>query len=208
MSDQEQRPQRRRRKDARPSEIVAAALAEFAERGFAASRIDDVALRAGVSKGTIYLYFDTKEALFEAVVREFLSPLLDNVDLLQRDEGMASADLLRLVISTVYRELVATERRQIMRMLIAEAGRFPQLVEFYHREVVSRGKSALKAIVARGVSRGEFRNSPATTHPEVILGPCIMAAVWKMLFEPFDPIDLEPFMEAHLDIVISGLKER
>ena len=129
---------RRRRKEARPAEIVAAALAVFSQRGFAATRLEDVADRAGTSKGTIYLYFATKEAQFEAVVRAMISPILDRVDLAVRDSDPGSAELLRHVIETVYREMVASERRQIMRMMIAEAGRFPSLVAFYHREVVGR----------------------------------------------------------------------
>ncbi len=204
--DQRAAAPRRRRKDARPSEIVAAALAAFAEKGFAATRLDDVAERAGVSKGTIYLYFETKEALFEAVVREVIVPVFDRVDLARRDRDARSEDLLRLLIGTIYRELVGTERRQIMRLLISEAGRFPRLVEFYHREAIARGKAVLGAIVARGVARGEFRDGPATRLPEVILGPAIMAAVWKMLFDALDPMDLDRFMHAHVDLVLQGLR--
>jgi AcrR family transcriptional regulator len=196
---------RRRRKDARPSEIVAAALGAFAEQGFAATRLEDVADRAGTSKGTIYLYFATKEALFEAVVRAVISPVLDQADLAVRNPDQGSAEQLRLVIETVYRELVGTERRQIMRMMIAEAGRFPSLVAFYHREVVGRAKALLGTIVARGVARGEFRDGPATRHPEAILGPAIMAAIWKMLFDAVDPLDLDAFMRAHIDLVLRGI---
>ena len=196
---------RRRRKDARPAEIVAAALAVFSQRGFAATRLEDVADRAGTSKGTIYLYFATKEALFEAVVRAMISPMLDRVDLAVRDSDRGSAELLRHVIETVYREMVASERRQIMRMMIAEAGRFPSQVAFYHREVVGRAKALLGAIVARGVARGEFRDGPATRHPQAILGPAIMAAIWKMLFDAVDPLDLDTFMRAHIDLVLHGI---
>lgn len=197
---------RRRRKEARPSEIAEAARVVFAEKGFAAARIEDVAARAGISKGTLYLYFDTKEALFEAVVREAIGPVIASVDLLGRDDDARSEDLLRALIATFYRELVGTERREIMRMLIAEAGRFPQLVEVYHREAVGRGKAILRAIVARGVARGEFRDSPATRNAEIVLAPAIMAAVWKMLFDAIDPMDLDQFTQAHIDLVLAGLR--
>ena len=202
----QQKPARRSRKEARPSEIVAAALGVFAEKGFAASRLDDVAERAGVAKGTIYLYFETKEALFEAAVREIISPLLDRVGVAVRDPDASSEALLQLVIGTIYTELVGTERRQIMRMLIAEAGRFPQLVAYYYQNVVGRGKAIIRDIVERGVASGEFRAGPFTSHPEVILGPAIMAAIWKMVFDPLDPLDLDGFMQAHIDLALNGLR--
>jgi AcrR family transcriptional regulator len=199
-------PARRRRKEARPAEILAAALKEFAERGFAATRLEDVAASAGISKGTIYLYYATKEALFEAVVREMITPVLDRMEVAKGDHSMSGEQMLRGVIETLYRQLVATERRQILRLLIAEAPRFPELVAFYHREVVSRGRVLLQAIVARSVASGEFRAGPASMTPEVIIGPALMLAVWKMLFESIDPLDLERFMEAHVDLVMHGLR--
>ncbi|MBV9076124.1 MAG: TetR/AcrR family transcriptional regulator [Methylobacteriaceae bacterium] len=199
---------RRRRKDARPSEIAAAALAVFAEKGFAAARLEDVAARAGVAKGTVYLYFSTKEALFEAVVRDAFRPLLDGVGRARMDTSTSCADQLRGVLTIVYRELVATERRQIMRLLIAEAERFPDLVSFYHREIVSRGRGLLAAILADGVARGEFRDGPAVRQPEVVIGPAIMAAVWKLVFEPVEPLDLDRYAAAHLDLVMAGLSAR
>ena len=210
MSASPDKPQdsssRRRRKEARPPEIVRAALEEFAEKGFAAAKLDDVARRARISKGTIYLYFADKEALFDAVVRETLSPVLDRVESLGQNPPGRVEDLLCHLIATVYREVVATERRQIIRMMVAESGRFPHLAEFYHREMVSRGKALLRAVVAHGVATGEFREGPAARHPEVLLGPAIMAALWKMLFDRLDPLDLDGFMAAHLDVVLNGLK--
>ncbi len=198
-------PKRQRRKQARPAEIVAAALKEFAEKGFAAARLEDVAASAGISKGTIYLYYPTKEALFEAVVHEMITPILDRAEIAQSDLGVTCEQLLRIVLETLYRQLIATERRQILRMLIAEAPRFPDLVAFYHREAVTRGRLLLRTIVDRGVATGEFRQGPASRSPEVILGPAIMLAVWKMLFESLDPLNLEQFLDAHLDLVLHGL---
>lgn len=209
MDDQAAAPARaprRRRKEARPAELVQAGFQVFARHGFAATRLEDVARQAGVAKGTIYLYFDTKEALFEAVIRQTISPLLDRVEALGQVPGGRMEDLLRLLIGTVYRELVGTERRQIMRMLIAESGRFPHLASFYYRETLARGRSILERVVAQGVASGEFRAGPATRCPEVVLGPAIMAAVWKMVFEAEAPLDLDAFMEAHIDLALNGLK--
>ena len=199
-------PARQRRKDDRRAGFVAAALAEFAAKGFAATRLEDVAQRAGAAKGTLYLYFDSKEALFEAVVREVIGPLLDRIDAASLAGPASSADLLRLFLRTLYHEVVATERRQIMRMLIADGARFPAMVAIYHREVISRGKRLLRSIVARGVERGEFRDAPYAAHPELLLGPAIMAAVWKMLFDAIEPMDLETLMAAHLDLLLHGMQ--
>ncbi len=184
---------------------MAAALKEFAAKGFAAARLEDVAASAGISKGTIYLYYPTKEALFEAVVREMITPILNRAEAAQAERAMTCEQLLRVLIETLYRQLVATERRQILRMLIADAPRFPDLVSLYHREAVARGRVLLRTIVDRGVATGEFRQGPASRFPEAILGPAIMLAIWKMLFEPLDPLDLDQFMDAHIDLVLHGL---
>lgn len=199
-------PRKRRRKDQRPGEITAAALDVFIEKGFAAARLEDVAERAGTAKGTIYLYFSSKEDLFEAVVRDAFAPVLDPVIAAIGNHTSSCEALLRFIIGTLYRELIGTKRREIMRLLIAEAGRFPRLVEFYHREAVGRGKALMGAVLARGVSTGEFRDCPATRHPEAVMGPAVLAAVWKLVFEEVEPLNLETFMEAHLDLVLSGIR--
>ncbi len=209
MSDQPttKRP-RRRRKQERPSEILAAGLSVFAERGFSTARLDDVAERAGVAKGTIYLYFSTKEELFEAVVRDAFASVLERLTGALALPDISCTALVRLMIQTMYAQMVATERREILRLLVAEAKRFPDLVAFYHREAISRGKAIITEILRRGIASGEFRDSPATRFPEVIIGPAIMAAVWKLVFEPVEPMDLERMIEAHLDLVLGSILVR
>ncbi|MGW8192221.1 TetR/AcrR family transcriptional regulator [Sphingomonas hankookensis] len=202
----ENEPGRRRRKETRPAEIAVAALQVFTEKGFAAARLEDVAERAGTAKGTIYLYYPTKEALFEAVVRDAFAPLLGQIGAALAEHATDCETLLRFVIRTMYRELIGTERREIMRLLIAESVRFPQLVEFYHREAISRGRALLGAVLARGVASGEFRDCPATRHPEVVMGPAVLAGVWKLVFEPVEPLDLETYADAHLDLVLSAIR--
>lgn len=196
---------RRRRKEERPGEILAAALALFAERGFSATRLEDVAESAGVAKGTIYLYFSTKEELFEAVVRDAFAPLLERMTGALELPAVSSTLLVRLMIETMYRQMIATEKREILRLLVAEAKRFPALVSYYHREAISRGKAIAAEILRRGIESGEFRDGPATRYPEVIIGPAIMAAVWKLVFEPVEPMDLDAMVEAHLDLVLSSI---
>jgi AcrR family transcriptional regulator len=195
----------RRRKEERPGEILAAALTLFSERGFSATRLEDVADRAGIAKGTIYLYFQTKEDLFEAVVRDAFAPLLERLTGALELPSAKSAVILRFIIETLYRQMVATEKREILRLLIAEVKRFPTLVSFYHREAVSRGKAIVAEILRRGIESGEFRDGPATRYPEVIIGPAILAAIWKLVFEPVDPMDLDEMIEAHLDLVLNSI---
>lgn len=197
---------KKRRKDARPGEIVEAARAEFVDRGFSAARIDAIAERAGVSKGLVYVYFPSKEALFEAVIRSAVVPVLDGAAaLIAADPETPAPDQLRMVVGTAYRELVKTERRRLLHMIIAEGPRFPELARFYHGEVVSKGRALLRALIARGVARGEFRASALADYPEIVLAPALLAAMWKLLFEPFEPVDTDAFMAAHLDVMLRGL---
>lgn len=197
---------KKRRKDARPGEIVEAARAEFVEHGFSAARIDVIAERAGVSKGLVYVYFPSKEALFEAVIRSAVVPVLDGAAaLIAADPETPAPDQFRLVVGTAYRELVKTERRRLLHMIIAEGPRFPELARFYHGEVVSKGRALLRTLIARGVARGEFRASALVDYPEIVLAPALLAAMWKLLFEPFEPVDTDTFMAAHLDVMLRGL---
>lgn len=199
-------PKRRRRKEARPSEIIDAARAAFIEHGFAATRTDDIAARAGVSKGLIYVYFPTKEALFEAVVRSNVLPIFDvAAAALASDPTTPASAQLRLVLEMIYRELVGTERRRILHLIISEGPRFPQLAEFYHREVVSKGRALLRTIIERGVARGEFKPTGLDRHPEILISPAIVAAFWTLLFSSFEPLDVDAYFKLHLSAALDTL---
>ncbi len=196
---------RQRRKDARPAEIIEAGLAEFAEKGFAGARLSDVAARAGVVKGTIYRYFDNKEALFQAAVKSRIISTLDDVgDLVEAYPG-STDELLRLVLKVIYEKIVASDARVLLRIIIAEGARFPDIPAYYYRESIAKGMALIDRIVQRGISRGEFQDGPMTKMPNIIMGPAIFAAVWKMTFEPVEPLDLDLFMEAHVDMALNGL---
>lgn len=199
---------RRRRKDARPAEIIEAGLRAFAENGFAGTKLEDVALRAGIVKGTIYRYFDSKEALFEAAVKSRFKPFVAEVEQLVATFPGSSADLLRLVIRQVYSQMFEPDVQALMRVIISEGRRFPAIAELYHRETITKGKRMVTAIVQRGVARGEFRPGAAADLPVVVVAPAIMAAVWTMTFQSFDPLDVEKFAEAHADLAFNGLLVR
>jgi AcrR family transcriptional regulator len=199
---------RRRRKDARPAEIIDAGLLEFAEHGFAGTRLEDVAARAGIAKGTIYRYFESKEALFEAAVLSRLTPVIDGVEAMVDAFPGSSADLLRLMLARIYQEILGSDVPVLIRIIISEGARFPAISEAYHRRIVAKGKALLGRIVARGVARGEFRAGAATELPIVAMAPAIMAAVWRMTFDRFESIAPERFLAAHHDLNQHGLLER
>lgn len=199
------RKQRQRRKDARPGEIIEAGLLEFAERGFAATRLEDVAGRAGIVKGTIYRYFDSKDALFEAALKSRITPVFDDIrPLIDTFQG-TTRDLLRMVVSQAYRELFGTDLSVLMRIVITEGSRFPAISELYYRESIAKGRAMIRAIVERGLARGEVRHGAITELPEVVFAPAIMAIVWQTTFNRFEAISTDAFLAAHLDLILNGL---
>jgi AcrR family transcriptional regulator len=197
---------RRRRKAERPQEILEAAFAEFSRNGYAMTTLDHIAERAGVTKGTIYVYFDSKEHLFISVVRQLMKGPLDVLDdMFARHEG-STADLLREQFSFIYQHFVEDHRRrELVRMLIAEAARFPALADRYHQEIHVACQNSLMQVIQRGVDRGEIRHSAITKCPLVIIGPIAFVDLWMMMFEDRYPLDLKAYFEAHLDLVLNGL---
>ncbi|AWK86786.1 TetR/AcrR family transcriptional regulator [Azospirillum thermophilum] len=202
-------PRWRRRKEARPQEIVAAAMDVFAERGFAAAKLDEVAGRAGVSKGTLYLYFPNKEELFKAVIRAAILPNLEEAErMLAADDGPSFALLERLL--TMVAERVLTTRIAVVpKLVIAEAGNFPELAAFYHREVISRGFALLAGLLRRGIARGEFRPVEVEHTVRLIVAPLLFGAIWRSSFEAAvegGPLDLRGLVAAHLDHLRRALR--
>lgn len=200
-------PRRRRRKEARPAEIVEAARKCFILNGFAATRIEDVAKQAGVSKGTVYLYFETKEALFDAVMRANVLPVIDSlIAAIRADETTPAPQQLQFIARTMYREIVGTERRRLLHLVIAEGPRFPWLTEFYYREILSKGREAVRAVIERGVERGELRANGLDRHPEVLMAPTIVAALFSLLFARHAPVDLDDYIDTHLALGLRALE--
>jgi AcrR family transcriptional regulator len=197
----------RRRKEARPQEILDAALAVFAEKGFSAARMEDISRRAGITKGTLYLYFDGKEALFKALVRESLSPTIEGVVARARSYDGASRDLLVLVLTTVGTFIRTSDRVVLPKIVIAEAGNFPELARFYRREIIDKGLGLLEEIVARGIARGEFRKVDPRHAARLCIAPVLLAAFWRTTFAGFDaePYDYEGFIATHIDTLLNGL---
>src|SRR5215217_4524180 len=193
----------RRRKEARPAELLEAALDVFAEKGFAAARMDDVAARAGVSKGTVYLYFPSKEAVFEALVRTALVPNVERAEALAaRDDGPV-APLLRGLLAMLA-GIVRDPRLVVLpRLVLGELHRFPDLARFYKEAVVDRALALIAAMHRRGVERGEFRPQDSDAVARLVIAPVLLTAVWGSLFAPHDeaPFDPAPILDAHADVL-------
>ncbi len=203
-------PRWERRKDARPGELAAAALELFIERGFAATRLDDVAKRAGVSKGTLYLYFDSKEDLFKAVIREgYVAPLAEAEQFLATFEG-SSSDLIREIFRRWWVQVGATDQAGMTKLIIAEAGNFPELARFYHDEVIQRSHALLDHAIKRGIARGEFRDVGHEYSGRISCAPMVMMMLWKHSFAPCvdHQIDPEKYIATITDMLLNGLTVR
>src|ERR1700683_1991966 len=200
MSDMlEARPETRRRgKAERPQEIFAAAFPEFSRNGYATTTPERIADRAGVTKGTIYVYFENKEHLFISMVHEFTKGAQDTVqEMFETHEG-STADLLRAQFSFIYQHLVADpRRREVVRMLIAEAPRFPELADRYHEELLRPCLDMLRQALQRGMDRGEFRNSAIIDLPQIVIAPIALVDLWMMMFDTRQPLDLKAYFNAH-----------
>ncbi|HEY1257959.1 MAG TPA: TetR/AcrR family transcriptional regulator [Stellaceae bacterium] len=196
----------RRRKGARPAEILAAALASFAERGFAATRLDDVAARAGVTKGTLYLYFRNKEELFEAVVRQELVPNLARAEAIVAGSKAPNLVLLHELVG-LFSQVMRSPLGAIPKLVLTEAGNFPDLARFYSDEVVDRGTALFRRVIERGIATGEFRPVDVESTVICIVAPLLLAALWRHSFERVSDrrLDAEALGRAEIDLLRHGL---
>ena len=182
--------------------ILDAALDEFAARGFADARLDDVARRAGVAKGTIYLYFRDKESLFQDLVRTRLSPLIGTIEAAAVRELPIRA-LVELIITTFVEEIYGTRRKDVIRLIISEGTRFPELAKFYYSEVIGRVLPMLRQRLRVAVERGELGNDALARFPQLLVAPALMAILWNGLFGRFEPLDVGALMRAHLALLFN-----
>jgi AcrR family transcriptional regulator len=201
------KPRWTRRKEARPQELLAAALDLFVERGYAATRLDDVASRAGVSKGTLYLYFTNKEELFKAVVRENVVPVLGEAEeMIDRYEG-SSIELFREIVLGWWERIGNTKLSGITKLIMAESGNFPEVTQFYHDEVISRGNAMIVRMLERGIERGEFRRVDVYQAMNLICAPMLMLMMWKHSFSACrsEPMSPEDYLNTFIDLYLHGL---
>jgi AcrR family transcriptional regulator len=206
------KPVRTRRREERPGEILEAAFEEFVQKGYAGTRLEDVAARAGVTKGTIYFYFHNKEQVFVTMVREISRPMIAQAEQIfahRRQETTDISDFLRSYLRFFY-QTVVTDRRagEILRLLIAEAGRFPHLADEHFQNFVGPALAMLREVLGEGASTGRLRRTPATEFPELLLAPALQLNIWLLAFAGRRPVDAERHCEAAIDLIMHGLLPR
>ena len=203
------KPRWRRRKNARPEEIIQAALEVFADRGFAATKLEDVARKAGVTKGTIYLYFENKDALFKALIRETIVPVIAQGEALAQSFTGSARDLFEKLVREYWRLVGETALVNIPKLMMAEAGNFPQLARFYYEEVVTRGHRLMAGVLERGIKAGEFRPVNVMVAAKLAMSPLMHAVVARKAFSACMPegFDVAKYLDTHIDLYLHGISK-
>lgn len=195
---------RRRDPAARRQAILDAGLAVFVANGFAAARLDDVAARAGVAKGTIYLYFKDKQDLFEQIVRVAVAPVIARLEEATSLPDIPADALLKTLFDLFRTEILATHRKHVLRLVITEGSRFPTIAAFYHREVLSRALGLVHGALARAEAKEELSENGVARFPQLVLAPLLVSVIWDGLFGDIEPLDVEPMLEVHRALLVRG----
>lgn len=193
-----------RRKQDRPQEITAAALDAFAENGYAATRVEEVAKRAGVSKGLLYLYFKTKEELFKAVIKGVVVHRVDALIKTAATTPLSGSDFIRGPLANVLKQVPQSPIAIVIRLLVSEGARHPELATYYYDNVVAKGLAAISSLVARGVARGEFRRSAVSDLPQLFLAPVMLSIIWRCVFSQ-QPLDTDRLIDTQLDMILTQI---
>jgi AcrR family transcriptional regulator len=198
-------PRYQRRKEDRPQEITEAAFEVFAEKGYSGARVEEVAQRAGVSKGLMYVYFRTKEELFKAVVKSVVvrrvDALLEAVDTTE----LSSEAFLRGPLVEFMKQVPGSPIAIVIKLLIAEGQRHPDLVDYYWDNVVAKGLKAISGFIRRGIDRGEFRETAVTDLPQVVLAPMMLSIIWRLVFAKRE-LDVDKLMETQIEMILAFIK--
>lgn len=199
---------RKRRKEARPSELLAAALDLFVEKGFAATRLEDVATRAGVSKGTLYLYYENKEALFKAVIQEGIIPVIVENEAIAAQHTGSSFDLMEKLLANWWTKIGQTAFAGIPKLMVAEARNFPELGRYYVENVINRGRALVGSALQRGMASGEFRIMDVETTIDVVIAPILMLLIWRFSMSCCVGSESNPqlYLQIHMDLLRQGLR--
>jgi AcrR family transcriptional regulator len=184
--------------------VIEAALDEFIENGFTAARMEDIARRAGVAKGTIYLNFKDKDALFLAIIKQEITPHLDALSFLAAS-GASLGQFLESTFSAMVKDLTKTKRGAVVRLLISEAERFPKLAESYYRLVIEPGLQSIRILARRSFERGELVDATLAEFPQLVIAPLLLSVIWTGLFERFRHVDVQRMVRAYFSH-IAGLQ--
>jgi AcrR family transcriptional regulator len=200
-------PRWRRRSEARPGEIVLAALDLFVEKGFSATRMDEIAKRAGVTKGTVYLYFPSKEDLFRAVVEEMMGAQMETAERLVAEHTGPTRELVAELIRAWWRVGGSSRIACMGKLITGEASNFPELASYYVEHVVVRARRVFEAALRRGIERGELRDVPLNYAARLAIAPLVQASIYQRSLQAFDPDgwDMEQYLELHIDLFLRGV---
>lgn len=200
-------PRWQRRPEARPQEMLDAAQALFVERGYAATRLEEVARRAGVAKATLYLYYENKLELFKAVVRHALVERFDEAAAAQAGVSLGARDQLVAMLTLFIERVALSSLSGIPKLVVSESGNFPEIARFYHDEVIERARAMVKGTLERGIASGEFRAVDVDYAWRIVIAPLLVAIIWKHSFQPFErePLDLRRHLRAQVDLLLHGL---
>ena len=202
-------PKHARRKEARPGELLDAALTLFVEKGFAATRVEEVAALAGVSKGTLFLYFPSKEELFKALVRHTISGRFTEWNEELKHFTGSSAELVRYCMHSWWQRIGMTKASGISKLVMSEAGMFPEIAAFYQQEVIGPGHDLLKRVLQRGVDSGEFRPMAMEYAVYTLIAPMIFLLMWQHSLAACCPanqqIEPQAFIDSQLDLLLGGM---
>lgn len=197
------------RKELRRNEVIDAAISVFARDGFSQATMDDVAREAGIAKGTVYLYFKSKEELFRGAIESRLIPAVERAQASVGELSGSAAEALQDHIRLAYEQIIAGDLKHILRLVISEGPRFPEIRKFYYDNVLQRlTKGVLSRIVEYGIERGEFAPVSTEKIALVIMGPAMMAGMWKIVWDDLDPIDLDAYFQTHFEVILNGLLKR
>jgi AcrR family transcriptional regulator len=196
-----------RRKDERPDEIIDAALDLFTRKGFASTRLEEVARKAGISKGTLYLYFASKEALFKSVVQATVVPEIERAEQYLQHRRDSAAELIRQLLYQWWETVSESRLRGLSKLIIAESGNFPDLARYYAENVIIRARMLLANVIQRGVEEGEFRSCDPVVTARLLMAPVVFISIWSQSLQPFeDPeFDIKVYLDHHLDIFLHGI---
>ncbi|MDP3740511.1 MAG: TetR/AcrR family transcriptional regulator [Hyphomonadaceae bacterium] len=200
-------PKWRRRAEARPAEIVEAAYEVFSEKGFAAAKLDDIAARAGVSKGALYLYFETKQEIFEAVVKQAVAPNIGAIEQMALGFPGPFEQLIRMMVPRVAELADKSNMGRVIKMVVGESGNFPEIARVWHDDVIAVGIGLLTKVIVRAQERGEVRAGDPRQYAISIIGPLLTAVIFRETFVPTGakPFDIPALMQQHLETLLPGL---
>ncbi|MBI1361178.1 MAG: TetR family transcriptional regulator [Alphaproteobacteria bacterium] len=207
MPNPSEHPKWRRRSKERPAEIVSAAYAVFAEKGFSAAKLDDIAQRAGVSKGALYLYFGNKQDIFEAVVHDAIAPNIGAIETMALQHPGPFADLVRLIIPSIAQIAATSSLGKVIKMVVGESGNFPELARIWHDELIARALGILTGLIERAQTRGEVKPGDPRNYAVSLISPMLIAVLFRETFEPVGGtgFDIPALARQHIETVLPGL---